>query len=280
MKKIMTFILFIITFCCNAQISLENIYPTGNITDDFLRIVKLSTSGYKYYINDNSAITIYNMNHTIYKTINFPSFPGGLSSTAKANVFYLSETLFDLDSNNLEYFVYYRDVSNINHSIVYDELGNVLFSKDTTLLTVSNYFDVNFISYTDKGVKMIIYQSAEYPTLGKAFVYSLPGNMPCEVCHDGFMEIKKNKFESGSISNPFPNPANNQTTIEYNLPQGINKAEIVIYNMTGQEIKRYKVSNAFKNINISTNEISAGTYFFQIQASNGFIDSKKLIVVK
>lgn len=263
------------TFCANAQITLENIYPSGNITDDFLRIVKLSSSGYKYFINDKTTITLYNLNHTVYKTIIFPTLPGGVSSSSKVEVFYLSESLFDTDTSDIEYFVYYRDPSSICHSAVLDEYGNLLLSKDSTYLTVNSYFDVNFISNTNKGVKMIIYQLS-----GKANVYSLPGNLTCEECNSGFIAIPDNNFESGSISNPFPNPSSNQTIIEYVLPQGINKADIVFYNMTGQEIKRYKVTSAFKNINISTQEFSSGTYFYQIQASNGFIAGKKMVVIK
>ena len=50
--------------------------------------------------------------------------------------------------------------------------------------------------------------------------------------------------------------------------------------MTGREVKRYKVSNAFKDILISTDELAAGTYYYQLQTTSGFKAGKKMIVIK
>lgn len=53
-------------------------------------------------------------------------------------------------------------------------------------------------------------------------VYSLPGRMTCYECSDGVytgnvMGPSPNENRS-SLSNPFPNPTNNLTRIDYQLP--------------------------------------------------------------
>ncbi len=73
MKKLFLIIssLFV-SLLINAQVTLENTYNTS------ATITRLENSGYKYYAMDVAAsqCRLYNMNHSIYKTINL-SVPGG-----------------------------------------------------------------------------------------------------------------------------------------------------------------------------------------------------------
>ncbi|HEX7415356.1 MAG TPA: T9SS type A sorting domain-containing protein [Bacteroidia bacterium] len=80
--------------------------------------------------------------------------------------------------------------------------------------------------------------------------------------------------------NVYPNPASNVTTIDYNLPDGANQGDIVFYNLQGLEVKRYKVDKAFSSLLISTNDIAAGTYFYQLQIGGNASAAKKMVVVK
>ena len=66
-----------------------------------------------------------------------------------------------------------------------------------------------------------------------------------------------------------------QTTIEYNLPHDITSADLIFFTTTGQEVKRFKVTNTFHYILISTDDLDAGTYYFQIQTSKGVIPGIK-----
>jgi hypothetical protein len=280
MKKQLTLLFLIITVACNAQITFEHTYPTGSIVKDYLRLVKFSSSGYKYVINDTSTITLYNLNHTVYKSIAIPSSPGGFANSAAVHVFNLSEELFDLDSTDIEYLLLYTDNSFIIHSIVYDEIGNILFQKDSiqTYLGASYGGNEYFISTTLYGVKMIIGNNFN----GSASVYSLPGFLTCQECSNGIINsvVELNRNSQNGITNLYPNPTDGQTTIEYNLPQGVSKADLVVYDMRGIEIKRYKVTNAFNSIIINADELAAGTYYYQMQAPSGFYAGKKMIVIK
>ncbi len=112
--------------------------------------------------------------------------------------------------------------------------------------------------------------------------YSLPGTLRCQDCTNSVISSIKTEnggSQESKISN-YPNPASGQTTIEYTLPQGITNTDLVFYNMMGQEVKRYKVTNAFKDIIITTSELEAGTYDYQLQSASGFKAGKKMIVIK
>jgi hypothetical protein len=50
--------------------------------------------------------------------------------------------------------------------------------------------------------------------------------------------------------------------------------------MQGKEIKRFKVDKTFDHLLISTSDIPAGTYFFQLQTSNQNSAGKKMVVIK
>jgi len=128
------------------------------------------------------------------------------------------------------------------------------------------------------GYKMIIY-GYFYP---QAFVYSLPGTLPCSDCANGLTgsrTMANNNMQGSEILN-YPNPTKNETTVAYDLPQGVTNADLVFYNITGQEVKRFKVTNAFKDILISTADLEAGTYYYQLQAPGANSAGKKMIVIK
>ena len=186
MKNIITTLLLIASISSYAQITLENIYPTGSIINkDYIRLVKLSSSGYKYAENSDSVLTLYNLNHTVFRTIPIPPCPYGLisSSGVVVRTYYISEELFNTNPVDIEYLLFYTDPATIGHVIVYNETGTVLFSKDTVSFagSTTGYLNEDFISYTPSGCKMIM--SHRYS--GAAFVYSLPGFLPCHDCTGG-----------------------------------------------------------------------------------------------
>lgn len=275
MKKLLTLLLFATCISANAQITFENSYPPPTF-NTFLRLVKLSSSGYKYAQYDTTAITIYNLNHTLYKTINIPASAGGFGNPINLEVSYISEELFNTNPGDIEYFLYYPGTTYNGHCRVYDEAGNVLFSKDTVQLNLSygDYGYKEFVSYTTTGYKMIVYGNT-------TCVYALPGTLPCNDCGNGLAGSRTSADNNiqGNILN-YPNPAKNETTVAYDLPNGLTSADLVFYNITGQEVKRFKVTNAFKDILVSTADLEAGTYYYQLQAAGANSTGKKMIVIR
>ncbi len=87
-------------------------------------------------------------------------------------------------------------------------------------------------------------------------------------------------IESESYVNIYPNPTNNYTRIDYQLPAGVNKGEIVFYDTKGNEVKRFIVDRTFAHIRISTSELSSGTYFYNLKTEKGVVGGKKMVVIR
>lgn len=281
MKKTFIALLIIASTSSFAQITLQHTYPHAGTGIASLRLVNLSSSGYKYYTNDTSSITLYNLNHTIFRTINIPALNIGFGSLF---VSYVSEQLFNTNPADIEYFVQFTQTgSSIGHSRVFDDVGNVLFSQDSTNLGNSWAYNgnQNNISYTPSGWVMIL---PAYSYNDPSYVYSLPGTLPCEDCSNSVVASigtnnNNNGMKTGSVSN-YPNPTSGQTTVAYEFPQGVTVGDLVFYDMAGREVKRFKVSSAFSDIVVTTSDLAAGTYYYELQAANGFSAGRKMVVIK
>jgi len=84
------------------------------------------------------------------------------------------------------------------------------------------------------------------------------------------------------LSQNYPNPFNHATTISYQL--AINsKVDLSIYNLLGQKLAQLvnkKQSAATYNIQWNATGFASGVYLYRLAAENGFIETKKLILLK
>lgn len=269
MKKLLTFLAIQISFFGYSQIFIENSYQHTPYSSR-IRLVKLSSAGYKYVTHNKDSLNLYNLNHTHYLTINIPVLNPPPNVSMSISIYYVSDELFNTNPSDIEYLLVYNDASIISHCRVFDELGNILFSKDTANCSPGiTGGESNFISYSSSGTKMFLWNNLT----NKTFVCSLPGTLPCQDCTNG------NNLDSEKLSN-YPNPTEGQTTIEYELPKGTTSADIVFYNMTGQEVKRFKITNEFNDIIINTTDLESGTYYYQLLTADGFKAGKKMVVIK
>lgn len=296
MKQTIFLILCTLLLNVKAQITLEHIYPNANfstvIPEGQLKAVHLTGAGYKYWtidtLNNSGTITVYNLNHSLYKTINIPTQPTPNNSWS---VKYLSDELFNVDSTDIEYMTigsYIGSMMYVYYIRIYDETGTVLFSKDSVGLgnyTCTTGLSLPAIFNSSSGVKMILYRSVDNPYYSpdnNAFVYSLPGVLPCNDCNNGTMNgiILQETNNNMNISNPYPNPTNHTTKINYQLPDGVNNGEIVFYDLTGKEVTRFKVDRTFNYIQLTTDDLTSGTYYYQLQTHGQNSSGKKMVVIK
>lgn len=68
-----------------------------------------------------------------------------------------------------------------------------------------------------------------------------------------------------------------KSTIAYQLPNSINETDIIIYDIKGQEIKRFRVDTQFNNIELDNSDLQSGTYFYTLLGTN---QVHKMIIVK
>ena len=280
MKKVFCLIIFCATFFFStikdsfAQITFETNYPYAP------SIIYFNHMGQKWLAGSTSSdIYLYNLDHSLFRHIIVPS-----QTTLYTRVFYISDDLFDNDSTNIEYLVSSQPSSSQRYVKVYREDGTLLFSRDSVVMINSwpQYILDYGIFPTDSGTKMVLANWTA--TVNYSEIYSLPGRLACPMICSDFpyvsgidAPLNQNDF---NLRNPYPNPATGQTHIPYELPQGETSGEIIFYDLTGAEVKRYKVDSTFKDLILSTADLAAGSYYYQLQTSCSKSEGKKLVVIK
>ena len=280
-------LLIAFSFAClslNAQIFYENMYPIQVISNR-LMAVYLKHAGTKYFLRDSTGFKLYNLNHTLYKSVTLP--PDTFAGINNTLIFYVTEDLFDSDSSTIDYYLYRYSQSNqsLFYTKILDENGNALFFSDTLQgsrlnggeLNSAPYFDQKFIVQTDDGAKMLLSDEAHT----KSYVYDLPGNIytPCPCQQSQPLDVQG--YSGGKpILNNYPNPSSGKTIIEYDLPKGVHDADLIIYTTSGDMIKQYHVTDSFRTLEFDSGFLPSGNYFYQLIIPGGISQAKKMIVVK
>ncbi len=278
MKKIVLFSVSVfLTFLLNAQITEEKTYYNAGIGGNTLTLMYFENSGPKYvYSNlDSLIIKFYNLDHSVYTTINIDTTNFHHAQNDGFDDLYYSENLFDLD-DNIEFILicWYYDVD--YYIYVIDDDGSIMFEANADLIYYASE-EPNSIFNTPNGTKMILQYNWD-----STKVFSMPGTLPCFNC-DGTLSGTKGAPSTKStmnLSNSYPNPSRDYTRIDYQLPKGINKGTIVIYDINGKETKRYEVDRTFNHLRISTTDMPSGTYFYNLQTEQGVSQGKKMIKIK
>ncbi len=280
MKQFLFIPLIALGINAKAQITLEYTYDSAsslalssnNFKGGQLLVINFEISGERYVrinrMGDN--ISIYDMNHSLLKVIDCSALPHDNVGNLR-HVMYLSETLFDTDPG-MEFM--YVVVNGGHYTGIYNEDGSLIFSDSAN---PAIYFNIHLQQYpiynTSQGTKMIL----SYENVAQeAKVYSLPGTLSMGIQEGNSQLIQA----QGNISNAYPNPTNSTTRIDYTFLNGVNQGEIVFYDLQGKEIKRYKVDKTFDHLLISTADIQAGTYFYQLQTTAAASEGKKMLVIK
>ncbi|MGZ3900620.1 MAG: T9SS type A sorting domain-containing protein, partial [Bacteroidia bacterium] len=278
MKKSVVLIMLLYGLSLRSQINLVFSLPSLNRNYEALSMTHLSNSGDKYYRFDIASFTliIYNLNFSVYKTINIPS------SIAAPKIYALSEDLFDTNSSTIEYLVV--DVTTSGgyvkpRVVILNEFGNILFQRDSCTInstgsTLNDWHNNNaFIVKDATGVKMILTKVNPSPSIyGEQYVYALPGQLTCQECIGGIATLVMNPTSSQSTEislKIFPNPSDESTNIEYSLPPGQTKAELIIYSNDGKEIKRLNVDDFMSKIVLKNSEFAYGSYLLKLITKDG-----------
>ena len=264
MKKIAKILamLVILTISAKAQITAESTY--SNVPGaDFFGLVHLKNSGDKYVWVGSATpkeVILYNLDHSVWKTINLSSFPGSYVLTQ-----YTSEEMFTTDGKVCLLLVAFNVIGASCATIIVNENSQVVFQE-------LNFFPNEYsgspaIFNTTDGVKMRLIRS---DTAKQAKIYGLPGIITSTQ--------ETNDISNGSLS-AFPNPTAGIVTIKYDLPEGNNSGEITLSNSSGQQINNFKVDKTFNDLRIYTSDMPAGIYFWQLKSGN-YKTTQKMIVVK
>jgi Secretion system C-terminal sorting domain len=284
MKKIIIIFLFTFSINAKAQITLEHTYDSagyygGLNSTQQLYIVKLEVDGEKFVFIDktNKLLRFYNLNHAAWKAISFAAATDLNPSANVMSILYISQYLFDTDGDIEFLYVDQNGSPQATVTQVVNEDGSIAFTANNQAPIFNGSVPQAQVPIynTSSGTKMIL--SGGISTDGKAYVYSLGGTLATIT---GIKSYKNNEQNNIRTSMAYPNPTGSSTTIDYTLPKGVNAGVIVFYDTQGQEVKRFNIDNVFNSLVISTEDIHSGIYYYNLQTTQGFSDSKKLVTIK
>lgn len=282
MNRILLFIILFFTSSSISQISLEHTYIGSQ---NNLYMVDLELSGMKYIRVSRSEnerkIQLYNLDHSIWKTIDCNSFPhqlipsfdpitGEMDTTYsyEFDVLYVSENLFDLDPQLEFMFCISNSGFSPSYTGIYNEDGAAVFAEFDVLPTCRLNIPQQFrpIYNTPNGTKMILSSDQ-----GDSKVYSLAGTLQ--------LNVVNNSVTSTTNMTIYPNPSvAGITTINYELPDAVTEASVVVTDINGNKIKTMRIDKAFKNVNLDNSEFSSGVYLYNLIVDGVTIESKKIII--
>jgi hypothetical protein len=76
----------------------------------------------------------------------------------------------------------------------------------------------------------------------------------------------------------YPNPVENAATLKYTLPAGTREATLNVYDLPGNVIRTYQVTDQFADILIQRESLPAGTYIYKLSAGNRILSAEKFII--
>lgn len=248
----------------NAQITLDTtISYTLGIGYSF-KLVNISNTETKWYFADtlSNSFSLYNMDFTPFLTgITVPeSFA---LTTSNMQVLYITRTLFDCDSSNIEY-AYYSPANSTKPFRVVRTDGTILFQVDSANApyaygTVLGGTDViRPIVNTSDGAKLFL-QSGSTLSPSKISVYSLCDSLRTDVFDlEGF---------DHSFVQVFPNPASHLLTFRINLPDNMNQYRLLIMDNVGRIVKQEEINRQVSEYLLDLSYLSNGSYQYLLLAN-------------
>ena len=92
------------------------------------------------------------------------------------------------------------------------------------------------------------------------------------------LDIELSDKDAIVLNQNVPNPFAEQTTITYNVPESVAKAQIIFYNTNGQIIQTVDIKTRGKGkVNVFANDLLSGLYHYTLVADGKVVDSKKMV---
>jgi hypothetical protein len=105
----------------------------------------------------------------------------------------------------------------------------------------------------------------------------------CCMSYQSSLESKNSSTTSDAprLDQNVPNPFDQETTIQFYLPSQILSAQIIVSDLSGQELKSFEVnSSGINHVTIHNGEFAAGTYQYSLLIDGKIIDTKQMVLTK
>ena len=264
MKKIIsTSFLLLFFIALNAQVTLDKRYEYST------SIVKLETLGYKYYLMDvpNSQCRIYNLDHSIYKTI---SCKTPTSTHYLADIKFISESLFDSDAELELVYTYYKYYDT---SQPYYEYGSKIINENGVVIQTIEGAQYIYVNKTEENTFKLFAYCLDYSVFPEKIwtnIYNLPGTPVISAY------LQKNNADI--LLNAFPNPATQTVKVAYSLPENVGNGSLHLIDNNGREVSQFVIDNHTDFLSLDVSQYSGGIYHYFIEYENTKTPSKKLVI--
>lgn len=92
------------------------------------------------------------------------------------------------------------------------------------------------------------------------------------------LDVELSDKDAIVLNQNVPNPFAEQTTITYNVPVSVGKAQLIFFNTNGQVIQTVDIKTRGKGkVNVFASDLSSGLYNYTLVADGKVIDSKKMV---
>jgi hypothetical protein len=263
MKKLLfTGIFFILFFALSAQVTLEKKYNYS------ASVVKLETQGYKYYLMDvpNSQCRIYNLDHSVFRTINC-AVPNNFYL---ADIKHISENLFDNDDGIELIYTYYK----YNTAKAYYEYESKIINEDgSEIISAIKGAQYVYVNKTDDDIYKLFAYCFDYSVFPEKVwtnIYNLPGAP--------IVSAYLQKDDPNILLNAFPNPASETVKVAYSLPENVNTGKLHLFDNNGKSVSQFIIDNHTDFLSLDISQYNSGVYHYFIEYENTRTPSKKLVI--
>ena len=259
----------------SAQIIYEHSYPyVYSASMNKVQLTDIGGGIFKYIYTDyqTNELKLFNLDHTSYQDIPVPIV---LSNQGEYTIGYVTRTLFDCDTTELEYAIMASRPQ--NNFYVYSQSGALIFQRDSTIATYgfgefSGSYTVRPIVNTPEGAKLFLAKldpAGQFPTLD---VFSLCGQLPLN-----------SEEQEGLQTNDvlvYPNPSLDQTHFRFDFQNQFSTVNLRIYDASGKIVFDKNIEGKIADYTISAEGFRQGIYFYEIKSENILIKTGKFIIYK
>lgn len=92
--------------------------------------------------------------------------------------------------------------------------------------------------------------------------------------------IAEEAMVGGSVSEVYPNPANNYVSLDYQLTSEVKQANVKVFNLLGAEVKSANLESNGNKLRMDISDLESGIYFYSVLINGDVYKTKKLVVQK
>lgn len=265
--------------CAQDEITLVHEYESevfvGN--DAFIYIAHDNP---KYFIRDDDGFQLYNMDFTLFKSIEYPEAPDAVAWTVDM----ISLSLFDCDESQLEYLAYSSGSIEGNQLRVWREDGTALLELDGysigSFLTSPKINPLYRAASDSTGTYLRVASEEGFGVTSTVRIYKLCGQMPMPLARESGGNVLGGRPAAVPQGNMqlYPNPGQNELRIDYDL-KGHPQGTLEIFNQSGQIVHEAKLGPVFDHVRLNLPQLPAGMYVVRIHSEDGWQLSEKWVKV-